>query len=167
MSYDRLKGPLRSIARRADPLALYRCMYSAVLKAQSANLLKVDVQPDDPLLPPMSNIPLRHGIPGLTVRLAAGAGLLVGWDNGNPTAPFAALWSNPSTTNAADAGGTMGKGGAVLEVNLSAVTVRLGGDATAPLLPIDGVVTGQGNDAYTSLPYWMLGNASTAVFAKK
>lgn len=35
------------------------------------------------------------------------------------------------------------------------------------LVPMDGVVTGQGIDTLTGVPYFLLGNASTIVFAKK
>ncbi len=127
MAGDRFKGALTALARRADPLTLYRAMYRARLVNQSADLLRLDVAPDDPLLPLMSNVPLRHGIPGLTVSVAPGAYVLVGWDNGKPDAPFAALWANPNQTGQGNARGTgTGGSGAVLVTAVVAHRVDLG-----------------------------------------
>lgn len=165
---DRLKGPLRGFARAADPLARYRCMYPAKLRSQSADKLRVDVEPDDKALPSMSNIPLRHGIPGLTVSVAPGAYLLVGWGGGSPTDPFAALWSNPSTAEAPNAAGVNGGIGTVLGVWLGGQLVYLGTDGVTKLIPvIDGVMTGQSIDILTGLPQFAVGNGSLHVMAKK
>ena len=166
---DRLKGPIQALARRSDPLALYARLYRARVLAQSGDLLRVDVSPEDPLLPPMSNIPLRHGIPGLTVSMAPGAILMVGWENSRPDLPFAALWANPTTSKAANAKGTSGSAGsgAVLSVSIGALIVELGTDGATPLLPLDGVLTGRAIDPFTGLPHFALGNASTHVMAKK
>lgn len=134
---DRLLGPLQSIARHADPLISYRCMYRARVLAQSGDLLRLDLEPEDPLVPLMSNIPIRHGIPGLTVKMAPGAYVLVGWENGRPSAPFCGLWANPSTTGAGDARALSGKGGgAVLEEALVAGLLELGRRGGTEALPM-------------------------------
>jgi hypothetical protein len=167
---DRLTGPLRNIARHADPLAPYRCLYRAKVLAQSADGLRVDVQPEDSgdLLPLMSNIPLRHGLPGVTVTIVPGAYLLIGWENGRPNRPFAALWANPSSAGAGDARGDSGTGGGlVLDMVINPLFLRLCG-GTLDLLPgVQGVLTGESVDPFTGLPHWMLGNASLRVLAKK
>jgi hypothetical protein len=123
---DRLKGPLAALARRADPLVLYRSLYRSRLVRQSSDLLRVDVATDDPLLPEMSNIPLHHGLPGLALAVSPGAYLLVGWANGRPDVPFAALWSNPNQTGAANARGTGGGGGSVDRIALVTALLELG-----------------------------------------
>jgi hypothetical protein len=67
-------------------------MYRAKVVAQSDDDDQVDVRPDLQLLPDMAKIPLRHGVPGLRVSVVLGSYLLVGWDDGRPDRPFAALW---------------------------------------------------------------------------
>jgi hypothetical protein len=76
-----------------DPTGLYARMYRARVVAQSDDADLVDVRPDDPRLPDMAKLPLRHGVPGLRVSVAMGSYLLVGWDNGRPDKAFAALWN--------------------------------------------------------------------------
>lgn len=167
-SSDRLTGPLRAIARRADPLLPFRSLYRARLVSQSGDLARVDVIPEetDGLLPPMSNVPLRTGTPGVSARVRPGAYLLVGWENGKPSRPFAALWSSPSTTGGSDAlGDSGGGGGDVLELVLNAeATITMGANQLVP--PLNGVLTGESIDVFTGKPHWSLGNASMTVLAK-
>lgn len=41
----------------------------------------------------LDKVPIRHGLPGIKVEnVPAGARVRVGWDNGDPAAPFAVLW---------------------------------------------------------------------------
>jgi hypothetical protein len=132
---DRFKGPLLGLTK-SDPLGRYSRMYRARVLAQSDNRLKVDVEPEDTLLPLMSNIPLRHGVPGLTVGVAAGAYVMIGWENGRPDLPFAFNWANPSEAGAGDARGDSGKGGgSVLDLAIVAGLLELGkrGEATEAL----------------------------------
>jgi hypothetical protein len=163
---DRLTGPLRAIARRADPRAPYLALYRAKLVAQSADLGRVDVVPedDDGLLPPMSNIPLRHGLPGASVQLTPGASLLVGWENGKPNRPFAALWAGPRIKGERD--GNIGEGGGqVQSIILNALLIAFGGANLVPV--VNGVLTGESIDPYTGMQHWMLGNGSQTVLAVK
>ena len=92
MSQDRLKAAARAIGG-LDPMVPYRYLYRAQVIGQSAsNLDQVDARPDDPTVPEMAGVPLRHGIPGVQVQVRAGCHVVVGWANGEPNAPFAALW---------------------------------------------------------------------------
>jgi len=71
----------------------YRYLYRAQVISQSAGVLdQVDVRPDDPAVPEMAGVPLRHGVPGVQVQIVPGCFVVVGWANGEPDAPFAALW---------------------------------------------------------------------------
>lgn len=88
---DRLKGGFAALAR--DPLDLYRNLYRARVVRQLGNLQRVDVEPTDPRLPPMSNIPLRVGVPGLEAQILPGHFVMVGWENGHPDKPFATMWA--------------------------------------------------------------------------
>jgi len=89
---DRLKTALRA-ASAVDPLVRYRCLYRAKVLGQSGDLQKVSVRPFDSSLPDMADIPLRHGVPGIKVQVQRGCTVQVGWDDGRPDRPFAALWS--------------------------------------------------------------------------
>ena len=112
MSQDRLKTAARAISG-LDPMVPYRYLYRAQVVSQSAsNLDQVDVRPDDPSVPEMAGVPLRHGIPGVQVQVRPGCHVVVGWANGEPNAPFAALWE---------------AGADVLQLIVDATAIKLGG----------------------------------------
>lgn len=150
MTYDSVKEGLMALVRQAmsrvDRFALYR----AKLVKQSADLTKVDVVPDDPRVPGMSAIPLKHGLPGATVQVDVGAYLLVGWEGGNPARPYACIWE---------------AGAGVPKITIKATLIQLGGD---PLVAAtDGVVLGSCPDPFTGATHFALGGASSVVLAKK
>lgn len=92
MSWDRLKEAARNL-QRLDPLIHYRCLYKAKVVAQSPTSPdKIDVRPFDSRLPDMAGIPIRHGVPGMHVQVQLGCTVDVGWEDGRPDQPFAALW---------------------------------------------------------------------------
>ena len=62
------------VGSRLDRLALY----PARVVAQSADLTRLDLQPDDSRIPPCAGVPIRHGLPGVTVTVAAGSRVLLG-----------------------------------------------------------------------------------------
>jgi hypothetical protein len=96
VSQQRLVQALRAI-QRFEPMHAYRRLYRAKFIGQSADLQRVDVRPYDPSLPDMAGIELRHGIPGAKVQVSSGCTLQVGWDDGKPDKPFAALWSSDAS----------------------------------------------------------------------
>jgi hypothetical protein len=96
---DRVAGALIGLARGADPASFYRGRYRAKVVKVHGNRKRVDVQPEDrDLLPPMSNIPLKVGIPGADPLLVPGHIVLVGWENGRPDRPEASSWDAGSGT---------------------------------------------------------------------
>jgi hypothetical protein len=158
---DRLLGAFQSIARGADPRLPYRTLYGAVVESQAPlPSLTVSVRPDDDrLLPRMVDIPLRTGVPGVDVVLKIGGKpikVLVGWEDGRPDRPYAALWPSGRENAQRDS---------IERVIIRGLTVELGDEGLDPIR--DGVVTGQAIDSFTGMPQWMLGNASTTVLAKK
>jgi hypothetical protein len=96
MSADRLKEAFRAI-QGVDPFVRYRCIYRAKVLGQSGDLQQVDVRPFDGSLPDMAGIELRHGVPGIKVQVIPGCTVQVGWDDGRPDRPFAALWSSDAS----------------------------------------------------------------------
>ena len=95
MMFDRIKGPLaefvRAITARIDWFALYPCR----VVAQNADKT-LELQPDNTRVPSVSKVPIRLGIPNATVTVTAGSRVHLGFEGGDPTKPYAALWG-PST----------------------------------------------------------------------
>lgn len=105
----RVAGPI-------DHLAYYR----ARVVAQAADGSTVDLQPDDRRVPGVPGAKLKHGLPGATVLVQAGAHMLLGWEGGDPEKPFA----EPSWES----------GATVTKLVLKATNVYLGDEAGADAL---------------------------------
>lgn len=85
---------IRSVLSNVDYLAMYPC----VIVAQNADGT-LELKPDDARLPPgFSKVPLRLGIPGCSVTVAAGSRVMIGWNNGVRSKPFAALFESSTVT---------------------------------------------------------------------
>ncbi len=125
----------------------FLALYTGAVSAQSDQAF--DVKPDDDRLPAMAKLPIRHGFPGLTVTVASGARLLVGWQDGNPRLPYCALWGGGETVQAA---------------TMVADKIQLGADGLTPAQ--NGVVLGACVDPFTGATHFALGGASSAVMAK-
>lgn len=115
---DRIKGALLAMAKGAVPgidyLGFYRC------KVASQSGQKVDLTPDDPRLgQSVTNVPLRHGLPGIEVTLTPGCYVRLGWDNGDPRLAFASLWDG---------------GESVTKLVIKATSVYLGDESGAKAL---------------------------------
>jgi hypothetical protein len=109
-SLDRLKSSLQAIVRTfADSPLDYKAMYPAKVVSQSGNQL--ELLPDDTRIPPLSNVPMRLGVPGITATVAPGSRVLLGWAAGDPQKPVATLWESSSVTS----------------LNISATTITLNG----------------------------------------
>lgn len=115
-----IKGAIDAMVKSAMAGIDYFALYDAKVVSQSSDLASVDVQPIDPRLPGYGSVPLRHGLPGVKVQVAPGAILRLGWDRGNPSLPFAALWDGGET---------------VTKIVLSATTVYIGAEGGANALP--------------------------------
>lgn len=118
---DRLKGALRALARGAIPETLYARVWRAKLKHQQSSL-RVDVEPYDSRLPPMANVPLKVGGPGVEVKIAPGHDVAVGWEDARPDRPYCTLWT-PGTA-----------GTKPLRVIHHADDLQLGGPASEALI---------------------------------
>lgn len=77
------------IGRRLDYHALYPCTV-----ASQASDGTLDLLPDDARIrgTGTSGIKIRHGLPGTTVEVGAGTRVLMGFEAGDPSRPYAALW---------------------------------------------------------------------------
>lgn len=81
------------VGPRLDRLALYPC--TVVGQRASGGL---DLQPDSARVPPCADVPIRHGLPGVTVTVPAGGRVLLGYEGGNPDLPYATLWGSGAAT---------------------------------------------------------------------
>lgn len=149
MNADRSLSAWSGLQDAQDPMGLYARTYRAKVVAQTADADQVDVRPDDARLPDMAKVPLRHGVPGLRVQVAIGSYLLVGWDDGRPDRPFAALW-NPDVH--------------AIKVSVVADLVNLGDRTLMP--PLNGVCLASAIEPLTGLTGFLLGWSSKTVLAK-
>lgn len=75
------------ITRRVDWMA----WYAAKVVSQNADGT-LELAPDEPRVPGLSKVPIRLGVPGVSVKVAPGSRVLVGFENGDPRRPVASIW---------------------------------------------------------------------------
>lgn len=91
MSSDRARAIIDALTADVRRQLVYLSLYPAKVVSQNADFT-LEVRPDAAVLPGLSKVPLRHGLPGVRVLVPAGARLLIGFDEGDPSRPYAALW---------------------------------------------------------------------------
>lgn len=78
----------RLVLPRLDPLACY----PATVVSQGDDGT-VDLKPDSRRFGVgLAAVPIRHGLPGVSVRVRVGARVLLGFEGGDPQRPYCALW---------------------------------------------------------------------------
>ena len=71
----------------------------------------LELYPDDEWLRGaggLNRVPIRHGLPGTTLTVTAGARVRVGFEAGDPKRPYAALWDTDAAFTVIQLGGTTG-----------------------------------------------------------
>lgn len=96
-AFERLLGRL---TRRVDYLGLY----PARVVAQRADGT-LDLVPDSPRVAPCQGVPYRT-LRGLSVEVSAGARVLLGYEGGEPSRPYALAWEIGDATSVRVNGGT-------------------------------------------------------------
>ncbi len=81
------------VGRRMDHLALYPCR---VVQQRADGTL--DLEPGSCKVPSCKGVSIRPGLTGVTVEVAAGGRVILGYEGGDPSRPFAALWTAGSVT---------------------------------------------------------------------
>ncbi len=94
---DRLHDVLRKLVGAFAQRGLdYRAIYAATVGEQSGELVGID--PDDELvghgLGGLTEVPLKHGLPGFTCSVPAGTRVGLGFHGGDPSKPYAAGWED-------------------------------------------------------------------------
>jgi hypothetical protein len=152
--FDRVKAGLAAFVRGVHPRLDYLARYPGTVVAQ-AGPNSFDFQPDSPLVPGVSGVPVRFGLPGVVVQLVLEGKprALLGFAGGDPSAPFLDLWEQPgldsltvdpaATVNLGPAAAPVGRVGDQVQVVITAGSLTLavsGGSATGPAS--DTAVTG-------------------------
>jgi hypothetical protein len=118
----------------------YSRIYPGTVKAQHSDgslAVKLD---DSRVSGPggLDKVPLRTGVPGFKATVAAGSRVRVGFDSGDPSLPFAALWDDgANVTRVSFDGGTrsFARVGDFVRVYPNEQMIALG-----IVLPIDGII---------------------------
>lgn len=102
--------PIASLRRLVEHLTrdrIYLRNYESVVQRQHEDG-SVDLLPDDPVVrgTGLSRVPIRHGLPGVTVKVVVGARCLLGYEGGDPQKPYAHLWDPTAIEEISFDGGT-------------------------------------------------------------
>lgn len=94
---------LGGILRKIDYSRAYRCRV-----VSQHNDGRLELMPDDDAIrgAGLDFVPIKHGLPGVTVKVPAGVFVNVAFDDGDPSKPFAALFEPGSVTEVQFDGGT-------------------------------------------------------------
>lgn len=127
---SRLLAALQRLVRRLFSRIDYLAAYPARVVTQNGDL-SLELKPESDRLPPLSKVPVRVGIPGMKVKVSAGATVLVTFEAGDPRRPVATLWG--------DSG--------LVEVQIGGARpfARLGDSVTLampPVIPVQGTLNG-------------------------
>ena len=95
----RVRHALERIIRWVTRDTLFLGLYMAEVVRQAADGT-LDLMPDDDRLRSqgLQSVPIRHGLPGVTVEVPNGERVLLGFDAGDPSKPYAALWHEGQVT---------------------------------------------------------------------
>jgi len=93
---DRFKKALEAIVVRIASRYDFAAMYPCTVVSQNSDLT-LELKPDSSLVPGQSNVTIR-GLPGVTVKVAPGARVLLAFDNCDPSSPFASIFDTNSLT---------------------------------------------------------------------
>lgn len=104
---DRISASFNKLVRGIVAPTDYHALYPARVVSQNADGT-LELQPDLSKIPPLSKVPIRTGIPGVTVKLSAGARVLLGFENGDPKRYYAGLWDTATLVELVVNGGAIG-----------------------------------------------------------
>ena len=94
----KLKDTLSAIVEAlVGPRLDMRAAYPARVVTQNADGT-LDVIPDSSRVPPLTKVPIRYGIPGVSATVANDARVLIEFANGDPSKPYASVWESASVT---------------------------------------------------------------------
>lgn len=128
-----LRGSLERLVRWVMRDTIYLTTYSAKVIRQAADGT-LDLLPDDIRLQSsgLQGVPIRHGLPGVTVEVPAGERVLLGFDSGDPARPYAMLWHEGQVTKVRIGGTEAVALASKVEAQLDALKQAINGGVTVP-----------------------------------
>lgn len=90
---DRMRSLFRQLVAKSLPAIDYLGSYPCRVVSQNGDGT-LDLVADDARVPNSSKVKIRYGIPGVTVKVAGGAKVLLSFEGGDPERPVAALWES-------------------------------------------------------------------------
>jgi hypothetical protein len=130
-----MNHPLADIIRGVMRGVDYHALYPAKVISQNSDDGSLELTPQSSKLAGMSRVPIRTGVPGMKVKVAAGGVVLVGFENGNPQSPVATLWDVTTCT----------------ELDLNGTIIKLNGGGTP--VAKEGSITSGHTHTGTAGPY--------------
>ncbi len=134
---------LRTFVRHVTRDTVYLRNYTAVVQRQHGDLT-LDLLPDDERVrgTGLSNVPIRHGLPGVEVSVVVGSRVLLGFENGDPRQPYCSLWDPSAIEEIRFDGGTasVARVGDVVVCSWPA-SLDVTGTITAPAGAFKGILT--------------------------
>lgn len=98
--HDRIKAYLADLVRLFTRHVDYHAHYPYEVMGQNGDG-SLEVRPQGSaaeVVPPFSRVPIRTCPPGATFKVKKGSSVLVGFEAGSPTAPYASLWGASDVT---------------------------------------------------------------------
>ena len=137
---DKTTAALRSVIELETRHTDAHAVYTMQVTAQSGQAVDVKSNSDD--VPDMGRVPIRYGIPGMSVSIAPGAKVLVTYENGDRHRPVVISWDSaavteihfvfPSSSQAAVRGTSLATYLASLTTWLSTLTLPVSGSSAGP-----------------------------------
>ena len=94
---DDLLGSISALIRHEMAYVDYFAQYPARVVSQNTNGT-LELQINDVRFPGLSAVPIRYGIPGVSVKVAPGSQVAVEFAGGRASAPIATIWATNSVT---------------------------------------------------------------------
>jgi len=138
---DRIKASLQRFLAPLFTRLDHSALYGASVATQNADG-SLELKPSTAKLPSMSQVPIRYGIPGISVKVSPGALVVVGWENADPSLPYAMVVSTAAAVvSISFMGGQqpVARQGDVLSMVFPVGPIPFTG--MSALLPVVGVIT--------------------------
>lgn len=125
MTTDRLKIALENFVTSVLPNFDYYALNPGTIIAPGSGDNLFDFQPDNASLPGLQDVEVKTGMPGVTITInpVLTPRCYLGFEGGNPAAPYLALWAYPGLLSL--------QVDALTSINLNAPVVALGPAWTA------------------------------------
>jgi hypothetical protein len=144
LSADRgIFGLIRDVVRHAiAPLDFYATYHGRVVSQAADGTL--EVEPDDGRLPGMTGLPIRHGIPGVSVKVAPETKVDITFENGDRRRPIVSGFEKDSLLEIVVT--------ATTKVTVNCPTISLGEDGLPAARQGDTVESGGPGTIVTLMP---------------